>query len=151
MILSWLFFPTARLDVYFAPLMISKFKIGDKKYFERVVRVEDSASFEGTNVHPVYATFAVTRDAEWCSRLFVLEMKDETEEGIGTFVNVKHLSPALIGETVLYEAVLEEEKGNEINCSFTAKVSDRLIASGSTGQKIFLKKKLEKIFERLKK
>ncbi len=131
--------------------MISKFNLGDKKYFERVVRMQDSASFEGNNVHPVYATFAVTRDAEWCCRLFVLEMKDETEEGIGTFVNVKHLSPALIGETVLYEAVLEEENGNEVNCSFTAKVGERKIAEGETGQKILLKKKLEKIFEGLKK
>ncbi|MCX6200500.1 MAG: hypothetical protein NTY88_14970 [Bacteroidetes bacterium] len=131
--------------------MISKFKIGDKKTFERIVRQEDVAAFESGTVHELYATFAIARDAEWSSRLFVLEMKEEHEEGIGTFVNVKHISPALIGEKVLYEAVLEEEKGNEINCSFTAKVGNRIIASGSTGQKILFKKKLEKIFEGLKK
>jgi len=133
------------------PCMISKFDIGDKKIFERVVRQEDSASFEGNNVHPVYATFAVTRDAEWCSRLFVLEMKEENEEGIGTFVNVKHVSPALIGETVLYEAVLDEEKGNEVNCRFIAKIGERIIAEGRTGQKILLKEKIEKLFDSLKK
>jgi len=130
--------------------MISKFKIGDKKTFERTVRKEDTAAFESGAVHPVYATFALTRDAEWSSRLFVLEMKEENEEGIGTFVNVKHVSPAFIGDKVLFEAVIDELKGNEVNCSFTAKAGDRLIAEGRTRQKILLKEKIDKLFETLK-
>ncbi len=131
--------------------MIFKFKTGDKKAFERIVREEDTAAFESGTVHSVYATFALTRDAEWSSRLFVLEMKEENEEGIGTFVNVKHVSPAFIGDTILFEAVIDELKGNEVNCSFTAKVGARLIAEGRTGQKILLKEKIEKLFESLKK
>jgi len=131
--------------------MISKFKIGDRKTFERVVRAEDTAAFETGTVHPVYATFALTRDAEWSSRLFVLEMKEEQEEGIGTFVNVKHVSPAFVGNTVLFEAVIDELKGNEVNCSFIAKVEERIIAEGRTGQKILLKEKIEKLFDSLKK
>ncbi len=131
--------------------MISKFKVGDKKTFERTVRAEDTAAFDSGTVHPVYATFALTRDAEWSSRLFVLEMKEENEEGIGTFVNVKHVSPAFTGDKVLFEAVVDELKGNEVNCSFTAKVGDRLIAEGRTGQKILLKEKIEMLFENLKK
>src|SRR5882672_1523129 len=121
--------------------MISKFKVGDRKTFERIVREEDTASFESGTVHPVYATFALTRDAEWSSRLFVLEMKEANEEGIGTFVNVKHISPAFIGDKVLFEAVIDELKGNEVNCSFTARVGERLIAEGRTGQKILPKEK----------
>ena len=54
----------------------SIFKTGDRKFFERMVRAEDTASFENETVHPVYATFALARDAEWSSRLFVLEMKE---------------------------------------------------------------------------
>lgn len=131
--------------------MIPKFQIGDKKTFKRVVRQEDVAKFESGTVHEVYATFAIARDAEWSSRLFVLEMKEEREEGIGTFVNVKHIAPAFIGETVLFEAVIDELKGNEINCSFTAKAGERIIAEGRTGQKILSKEKIEKIFEGLKK
>ncbi|MBK8658926.1 MAG: hypothetical protein IPN22_08660 [Bacteroidetes bacterium] len=129
--------------------MKSIFKAGDTKTFERTVRPEDSASFEGTHVHPVYATFGLTRDAEWCSRLFVLEMKEENEEGIGTFVDVKHLSPALIGETVRFEATIEEISGNAVNCSFIARVNDRTIATGKTGQKVLLKSKLEELFNGL--
>ena len=133
------------------PCMISKFKIGDRKTFERTVRAEDTAVFETGAVHPVYATFALTRDAEWSSRLFVLEMKEENEEGIGTFVNVKHVSPAFVGNTVLFEAVIDELKGNEVNCSFIAKTNERIIAEGRTGQKILLKEKIEKLFDSLKK
>ena len=127
------------------------FKNGDKKIFERLVRQEDTAAFESGAVHPVYATFALTRDAEWSSRLFVLEMKEDNEEGIGTFVNVKHVSPAFIGDKVLFEAVIDELKGNEVNCLFTAKVNERIIAVGRTGQKILMKEKIERLFEGLKK
>ena len=46
------------------------------------------------NVHPFYSTFALGRDVEWACRQFVLEMKEEDEEGIGTFLNITHKSPA---------------------------------------------------------
>ncbi len=126
--------------------MKSIFKVGDTKVFERLVRLEDTAAFEAGAVHPVYATFALARDAEWCSRLFVLEIKEANEEGIGTFINVKHLSPAFTGDNVLFAAQIDELKGNEVNCSFTAKVGERLIAEGRTGQKILTKEKIEKLF-----
>lgn len=130
--------------------MKSIFKTGDKKQFVRVVRAEDTATFESGEVHAVYATFALTRDAEWSSRLFVLEMKEAHEEGIGTFVTVRHVSPAFVGQEVLFEAVIDELKGNEVNCSFTAKVGERLVAEGRTGQKILPKEKIDKLFDTLK-
>jgi hypothetical protein len=66
---------------------------------------EDCASFESGNVHPVYATFALGRDAEWACRLFVLEMKEAYEEGIGTFLTIHHKSPALVGSNVLFNSL----------------------------------------------
>ncbi len=138
-------------NFYTLALVKIVFKTGDKKTFERTVRHEDTASFESGSVHEVYSTFALVRDAEWCTRLYALEMKEENEEGIGTFVNVKHISPAFVGEKVLFEAVIDELKGNEINCSFTAKAGGRLIAEGRTGQKILAKEKIEGIFEAIKK
>jgi fluoroacetyl-CoA thioesterase len=127
------------------------FKIGDTKPFERMVRPEDTAAFESGEVHSVYATFALARDAEWCSRLFVLEMKEADEEGIGTFIQVKHVSPALVGERVLFTAVIDELQGNDINCSFTASIGQRLIAEGRTGQKILSRSKIDALFAALKK
>ena len=62
--------------------MINIFKVGDKIQFTKVVEQNDTAAFNSSEVHPVYATFALGRDAEWACRLFVLEMKENDEEGI---------------------------------------------------------------------
>lgn len=126
--------------------MIFPFQLGSTKLFTKTVDTSDTAIFESGEVHPVYATFALGRDAEWACRLFVLEMKEDDEEGIGTFLKIEHASPALLGSTVVFEATLQSAIGNSVICSFTAKVGDRLVAFGETGQKILRKEKLNAIF-----
>ncbi len=121
------------------------FKYGDTKEFYKVVGKKDAATFNGVMVHPYYSTYAVARDAEWTSRLFVLDMKEAEEEGIGTYVNVKHVSPAKIGDTVRFIATIKSVRDNEINCTITAKVGMRLIASIETGQKILDEDELDAI------
>ncbi|MGZ5282590.1 MAG: thioesterase family protein [Bacteroidia bacterium] len=122
------------------------FQPGDKKEFKRVVQPQDVAVFEAGLVHPVYATFALARDAEWACRMFVLEMKEEGEEGIGTFLTINHRSPALIGQEVVFEAEIKSIHKNEVICMFRACVGDRLIAEGETGQKVLKTEKLDSIF-----
>ena len=87
------------------------FKPGDKKTHQVEVKSTDVAAFENGMVHPFYATFALGRDAEWSSRLFVLDMKEEDEEGIGThfelfgnFVQTPELRRSLssAGQIVFY-------------------------------------------------
>lgn len=129
--------------------MKNVFKPGDIKTFEIVVQPHDAAKFASGQVHPVYSTFALGRDAEWCCRLFVLEMKDEDEEGIGTFLTIEHKSPAPVGSKVKFTATVEQIEGNEIICLYKAEVGNRLIATGRQGQKIIKKAKLEKIFSSL--
>jgi fluoroacetyl-CoA thioesterase len=125
------------------------FKIGDIKMFEKTVTEKDIAEFENGVVHRVYGTFALGRDAEWTSRLFVLEMKDDDEEGIGTFLNITHHAPALLGQKVLFTASIIRLEKNIIDCRVNAEVSGRLIAECSTGQKIIKKEKLNLLFESL--
>lgn len=129
--------------------MINPFKVGDKKSFIKQVDVTDTATFDSGQVHPVYATFALGRDAEWVCRLFVIDMKEDDEEGIGTFLHVQHHCPALIGSEVVFTATLEAVEGNNVTCTFEAHVNQRLIASGKTGQKILKKEKLERLFTSL--
>jgi predicted thioesterase len=126
--------------------MLFPFQTGSVKTFTKTVEQADVATFDAGNVHPVYATFALGRDAEWVCRLFVLEMKEDDEEGIGTFLKIEHASPALVGSTVVFEATLLSAVGNSVICSFTAKIGDRLVAFGETGQKILKKEKLNTIF-----
>ena len=131
-------------------MIIDLFEIGSQKYFSKLVEKADCASFNDGLVHPVYATFALGRDAEWACRLFVLEMKEDQEEGIGTFLNISHKSPALLGSIVEFTATVKSIQKNEIICTFIAKVGDRIIAEGEQGQKIIEKQKLDKLFEGLK-
>jgi fluoroacetyl-CoA thioesterase len=119
------------------------FQKGDTKTFVHIVSNADTATFESGTVHELYSTFALGRDAEWCTRLFVLEMKDADEEGIGTFVNIQHLSPAFVGSEIIFTGTYEELNGNQLTCSFEAKAGDRIIAKGTTGQKILKKEKLD--------
>lgn len=125
--------------------MQHRFKTGDQQHFTRIVREEDCATFETGAVHAVYSTFALARDAEWCCRLFVLEMKEADEEGIGTMVSVQHLSPARIGSSVHFTATITRLQGHEIICRYEALSGNQLIATGETGQKILKKVKLKRL------
>lgn len=129
--------------------MKNPFSLGDTLTFTHIVTGADQAAFESGIVHAVYSTFALARDAEWSGRLFVLEMKEADEEGIGTGITVVHHSPALIGQEVVFTAKLTAVNGNEVVTAYEAKAGDRLIASGEQKQKIIKKEKLERLFSGL--
>ncbi|MEY4852953.1 MAG: hypothetical protein RLY64_603 [Bacteroidota bacterium] len=126
--------------------MKNPFSIGHTLTIRHLVQPADTAAFETGQVHPVYATFALARDLEWAGRQFVLEMLDEDEEGIGTFLEIQHKSPALVGQEVTLTAMLLSVSGHEVICSIDAFVGDRCIATGKTGQKILKKEKISRIF-----
>ncbi|OKL39640.1 thioesterase family protein [Pontibacter flavimaris] len=120
-------------------------KLGDTRTYVKHVTAADFARFEDGLVHAVCSTFSLAQAAEWAGRLFVLEMKAEDEEGIGISLTINHKSPAFEGEDVELVATLKKQEGNKVICSFTAKVGERLVAEGETGQKILKKEKLAKI------
>ena len=128
-------------------LVITCFQPGDIQEFERLVTEEHLAAFESGQVHPVYSTFALARDAEWVCRLFVLAMKEAHEEGIGTYVSVEHLAPARIGSTVFFKATLLAVQGNRVRCRYEAFVEERLIARGEQEQRILHKSKVEAMLQ----
>ena len=126
--------------------MKNLFRPGDKKVYEKIVTEADFARFESGLVHPVCATFSLAQAVEWASRLFVLEMKEDNEEGIGTMLTINHRSPAFLHETIRIEATVKTLERNELICMYQARVGDRLIAEGETGQKVLKKEKLTKLF-----
>lgn len=122
------------------------FKAGDIKEHRTVVRSQDVAAFQGMTVHEVCSTFALAREIEWTTRLFVLEMKDVDEEGIGTYLEIRHEGPAFVGEEIVIKGVYEAITGVELTCSFEARTGDRIIARGKTRQKILTLEKIRSIF-----
>lgn len=125
------------------------FKSGDYKLHEFQVTEEHLASFDAGMVHPVCSTFVLAREMEWSSRLFVLEMCDDREEGLGTMLHIDHKSPAMSGERVTIKAIYKSLVDNDLICDIQVSVKDRVIATGQTGQKILSKKKISQIFTSL--
>ncbi|EJF10650.1 MULTISPECIES: thioesterase family protein [Pontibacter] len=125
--------------------MKNPFQTGDSKVYRKTVTEADFARFDDGLVHAVCSTFSLAQAAEWAGRLFVLEMKGEDEEGIGTFLTINHKSPAFEGEVIEIVAHLRSQEGNNVICSFEARVGDRLVADGETGQKILKKEKLARV------
>lgn len=132
--------------------MKNPFKKGDTKIFERFVTEEHIAKFDSGIVHELYATFAIAQDMEWACRLFVLDMLENGEEGIGTQLSIEHVSPCLKGETATHIATLEYVEGNTVFCSVIVKSGERIIAKGTQTQKIIDKtrfsKKLQELHEK---
>ena len=93
--------------------MINPFHPGDLKIYLTQVTDDKLARFDSGLVHPLYSTFALGKDAEWACRLFVLEMKEPGEEGIGSYLSIEHLSPALLNSEVRIEARLERSASAE--------------------------------------
>lgn len=124
------------------------FKPGDTKTYMHKVHQNDIAAFHGETVHPVYSTFALARDMEWSSRLFMLEIIDDDEQGIGTALQITHQSPAFLDQEVTITATIESWEGHELICRIEAKVGERIIAKGSTGQKVLKKEKIEQLMAR---
>ncbi len=116
-----------------------------------IVEKKDVAQFETGVVHPVCSTFTLAREIEWSTRLFVLDMLEKEEEGIGTQLSIVHHSPAFVGEEIIIKANYGEIDDEEIICSFEASVDDRLVATGFTGQRILPKAVINTIFEKIKK
>ena len=129
--------------------MKNPFSPGDTKTFSHVVGPDDTARFPTGEVHPVYSTFALAREAEWSGRQFVLGMKEADEEGIGTGITVTHHSPAGIGQEVAFTATLIAVQGNEVVTGYKATVGARLIADGEQRQKILKSERLKQLFARM--
>lgn len=129
--------------------MVNPFSIGDKKIYETIVTEDKLARFDAGLVHSVYSTFALGKDAEWACRLFVLEMKDIGEEGIGSYLSIEHISPAPLGSKVKIEATLLEVRANEVICSYEAFANGFLIATGKQSQKIIDKAKFDQLIQRI--
>ena len=124
--------------------------MGEIRIITKTVIDSDLATFETGTVHPFYSTFALGRDVEWACRQFVLEMKEDDEEGIGTFLHITHKSPAILSDEVEIRATLIELEGNKVNCSFVVMVSDRLVAEGTQGQKILKKEKVLRLIDQIR-
>jgi fluoroacetyl-CoA thioesterase len=131
------------------PAMKNPFQPGDIQTYRTTVTDDKLARFDAGLVHPVYSTFALAKDAEWACRLFVLEMKEDGEEGIGSYISVEHMAPAPLGSDIIITATLVEVIKNRIQCRYAVHSGNRLIATGEQTQKIIAKDKFDQLLAEL--
>jgi len=125
------------------------FSKGDKKQYIHIVNESDFVSFGNEGIlHQVYSTYAITRDAEWSCRLFVLDMKEPHEEGIGCYIEVHHKSPAFAGDSIIFTSTFFGIERHNIVCGFEAYRGPMLISHGITHQRILSKNKLHSLLLR---
>lgn len=129
--------------------------LGAQRTYTHLVTEGDIAQFAadeadgGGKVHPLYATFAIGRDAEWACRLFVLELKEADEEGIGSALSIHHEAPAPLGATVIFTATLTALHGNTVECAWEAHWQGTRIAHGTQTQRVLPKIKLNRLMDKL--
>lgn len=124
--------------------------------FELVVREHMTVDFEQPEpefgkLHPVYATYWLTKHMELVSRKIILPFLDAHEAGIGHEVSVRHLGSALPGMRVELTAQHRETVGNRVYavCEAHNELGDK-IGEGGTTQVILPEEKLLSSFERLR-
>jgi len=122
--------------------MKALYRPGDQLQTSFEVAPSDWAIFHGETVHEVCSTYALAREAEWACRQFVLQMRDDHEEGLGNGLTIEHRSPALTGEVVVVVATLVNVTGSSVNCTWEARVEDRLVACGACGQTLWPREKI---------
>ncbi len=95
-------------------------------------------------LHPVYATYWLTKHFELVSRKIILPFLEPEEEGIGYALEVTHLSSALPGMRVDLIARFERQEGNRVyaSCRAFSELGD-LIGSGSTTQVVLPRSKID--------
>jgi predicted thioesterase len=121
-------------------------KPGEQRTMTYLVKREDVASFQGVVVHNVCATFTLAREVEWATRQYMFDLREDDEEGIGTFLSINHQAPAFVGEELVIESTVESLQGHELICAYIIRVRERVIATGKTGQKVLKKEKIQAIF-----
>ncbi|MEL6695633.1 MAG: hypothetical protein AAFP89_05300 [Bacteroidota bacterium] len=130
--------------------MKNLFQEGDKKIYTTEVTEDKLATFNSGPVHPVYGTFALGRDAEWAGRLFVLDMIEHEEEFVGAYLDITHISPALLGSKVRFEATFQKiDAKGAVHTLYEAYCGDRLIAKGKQIQHPIDKQRFQRYIETL--
>lgn len=113
--------------------------------FEIMVTNEMTVQFEELGaVHPVYATYWMTKHMELVSRKLLLPFLEQDEEAIGHEVVVRHIASALPGMRVRLTARHLRIEKNRIymHCQAYNELSD-LIGEGQTTQVVVARKKLD--------
>jgi predicted thioesterase len=102
-------------------------------------------AFDGVVVHRVCATWTLVQYMEVAGRRVLVDFLEDGEEGVGTSVRCEHVGAAPVGSVVTVTATATRVTDRELICATVAKVGDRQVATGMTGQRVFPKARLKRL------
>jgi fluoroacetyl-CoA thioesterase len=101
------------------------------------------AQFGGEVVHPLFSTASMVYYMEWASRKIILPFLEESEEGMGKAVSVRHLAPAAEGSLLNITAEVIRLDQNLIFTSVKAFNGNALMGEGEVTQAILPRSKIK--------
>ena len=91
--------------------------VGTAVSMRRGVLDSDRAAFDDENIHDLYSTVAMVRDAEHVSRYVFRQGLEEGEEGAGASIQLRHDAPVPVGATVDVVATVTHAEGRRMETS----------------------------------
>ena len=115
---------------------------------KRQVLREDAITFLGTDVKPSLASPSMIRWMEYAARDAVLPHLGEGQDTVGVRVDVAHLAPTPMGETVVYRATVTEVDRRKVTFEVEASDSRQTVGKGTHERFII---DIERFADRLRK
>ncbi len=123
---------------------------GQTAQLELTTTAEMRAQFGGVTVHDLFSTSALVHHMEWAARKTILPYLEPHEEGMGSHVEVFHLSFTPCGWNVLIRATVTEVRDRKIVCEVEAFNARGKIARGKVTQSIVERGWLEEKLSQMK-
>lgn len=106
-------------------------EVGLKYEVEQVVTEAITAEAMGSGDMPVLATPAMIALMENAAMLAVRNSLSEGQTTVGTYMDVSHIKPTKVGETVRAEAEVKGIEGKKISFEVAAYWDDALLGKGT--------------------
>lgn len=125
--------------------MKPELKPGVEREVSFVVTEAMCPAFDGVVVHRVCATWTLVHYMELAGRRVLVDYLEPDEEGVGSSVTCEHAAPAPVGCEVTVRATATRVTDRILDCDVVCFRGERVIARGTTGQRVFPRAVLKRI------
>src|SRR5437868_3187853 len=111
-----------------------------KQFSVELTVTQEMTAILDEQIHNLYSTFSLTRDAERASRRAIVDYLESDEDAIGYEIYLKHFAPTHVGEKVTVTATLMRIEENKVLCALEAFNEKGKFAEGWNSQVVLPKK-----------
>ena len=105
------------------------------------------AKFDRQVIHPVCSTWDMSHQFEVAARKTLEEHLEAEEQGIGSFLSIKHVKPAPLGANVEVVATITELGETTVVCEIIATINEAVCATGTQIQRVLPLSTIKRIID----